>query len=91
MAGEEPVTSDPLDDETRLTEWEALVGTDLSTALWSATARVEAGQPYSLTAHVVELQEELTKVRGAFHKMAEDRNMWRARAKRAAAVARGRE
>lgn len=36
-----------------------------------------------LRAQVAELEALLENVRGAFHKMAVDRNMWRARAKRA--------
>jgi len=63
--------------QTLLAEWEAVVGMPLVTALNEACERVETGQPYT----IVGAHEAL---RGAFHKIAEDRNKWRAQAKRAA-------
>lgn len=65
--------------QTLLAEWEALVGMPLPQAIAIAVARVDANQPYALG----EAYEALT---GAFHKLAQDRNMWRARAKRTADV-----
>lgn len=62
--------------QTLLAEWEALVGTSLPAAVHCAVARVDKNKPYALN--------------GAFHLVAEDRNMWRARARRASDVAGGR-
>lgn len=70
--------------QTMVAELEGVIGTTLVHALRAGHDRVERGQPYALV-------EVLENLRGAFHKVAEDRNMWRARAKRAADVARGRE
>jgi hypothetical protein len=61
-----------------LAEWEALVGMPLPQAVAIAVARVDDNRPYTLAA----AHEALT---GAFHRLAQDRNMWRARAKRAEA------
>jgi len=58
-----------------IAELEELIGAPSADALNAGVDRVGAGQPYALL-------ELLERLRGAFHKMAEDRNMWRARAKR---------
>lgn len=63
--------------QTLLAEWEALVGAPMLAAVCSAVARVDSNRPYALT-------EAYDVLAGAFHKIAEDRNMWRARARRAA-------
>jgi len=65
-------------------EWEALVGAPFRECVIAAQARVSAGKPYALA-------EVLGNLSEAFRSVAEDRNMWRARAKRASNVARGRE
>lgn len=61
--------------QTMVAELEALIGAPFSEALNAGVDRVEAGQPYALL-------EVLEKLRGAFHKVAQDRNKWRAQAKR---------
>lgn len=68
--------------ETEVAEWEAIVGTPLAQAMADAHARHDAGGPYALVEALGEMREELERVRAAFGKVAEDRNMWRARAKR---------
>lgn len=69
---------------TKDAEWEAVVGMPLAQAMADAHARYDANAPYALT-------EALDELRTAFRKVAEDRNMWRARAKRARADGRGGE
>lgn len=62
--------------QTLLAEWEALVGQSLPAAVHCAVARVDSHRPYALT-------EAYEVLAGAFHKLATDRNEWRARARRA--------